>query len=65
MYIIIYTHTGLEIGGVVSLNTNHFWGKYESLWQSKSQKCESLLADLRITFQVVSQKDLFLSSPLF
>ena len=50
----------MEIGGVVSQSANHFWGNRESLWQSKSQNCESLLADLRITFQMVSQKDLFL-----
>ena len=33
--------------------------KCESLWQSDSQNCESLLADLRITFQMVSPKHLF------
>ena len=32
MYIYIYMHTGLEIGGVASQNTNYFWGNYESLW---------------------------------
>ena len=51
-------YTGLEIGGVASQNANHFWGNCESLWQSESQNCESLLNDLRITFQMVSQKHL-------
>ena len=35
------------------------WRNCESLRQSKSQSYESLLADLQITFQMVSQKDLF------
>ena len=50
---------GLKISGVASQNANHFWDICESLWQSESQNCESLLADLQITFQMVSQKDLF------
>ena len=61
-----YTHTyvhiymqRLEIGGVASQYANHFWGNCESTWQSESQNCESLLADLRIAFQVVSQNELF------
>ena len=45
-----HTYTGLEIGGVESQNANHFWGNCESLWQSESQNCESLLADLQFTF---------------
>ena len=44
------------MGGVALQNENHFLGNCESLWQSVSQNCESLLADLRITFQMVSQK---------
>ena len=24
----------MEIGGIASPNANHFWGNYESLWQS-------------------------------
>ena len=47
------------MGGVASPNANHFWGNCESLWQSESRNCESLLAELLITFQMVSQKDLF------
>ena len=39
------------------------WGNSESLWQSELQNYESLLANLRITFQMVSQKDL--KFPLF
>ena len=42
----MYIYTGLEIGGVASQNVNHFWGNGESLWQSESQYCESLLVDL-------------------
>ena len=61
----MYVYTGLEIGGVASQNANYFWGNCESLWQSKSQYCESLLADLRITFQIASQKKSFFWSPLF
>ena len=53
------------MGGVAPQNVNHFWGNFESLWQSETQNCESLLADLRITFQIVSQKDLFWSSSPF
>ena len=54
---------GLEMGGVALQNANHFWGNCESLWQNASQYCEyceSLLVDLRITFQMVSQKRPFL-----
>ena len=54
--VILYVYAGLEIGGVASQNTNHFWGICELLWQSESQNCESILADLRITFQIISQK---------
>ena len=61
MYIYIYTHTGLEIGSVALQNANHFWGNCESLWQSELQYCESLLADLQITFQMVLQKRPFFS----
>ena len=50
---------GLEIGGVASQNVNKFWSTCESLWQSESQNCELLLANLRITFQMVSQRNLF------
>ena len=57
-YIYVCIYTGLEIGGVASQNANHFYSNCESLWQSESQKHESLLADLRITFQILSQKDL-------
>ena len=32
----MYIYTGLEIGGVVLQNANHFWGNCESLWQSDS-----------------------------
>ena len=53
----MYIYAGLEIDGVASQNANHFWGNFESLWQSNSQYCESLLGDLRITFR---KKDLFL-----
>ena len=60
VYICIYIYTGLEIGGVALQNTNHFWGNYESLWQSESQNCDSLIADLRISFHMVSQETLFL-----
>ena len=56
----MYIYTGLEIGGVASQNENHCWGNCESLWQSDSQNRESLLAELRITLQLVSQKDPFL-----
>ena len=38
---------------------------HESLWQSESQNCKSLLVDLRLTFQMVSQKNFFLSPLLF
>ena len=58
-------YTGLEIGRVASQNSNHFWGKCESLWQSESQYCESLLADLRINFQMVLQKKNFLALTTF
>ena len=68
IYIYVYKHTyihtyihiykGLEIGGVTSQNANYFWGNCESLRQSDSQNFESLLADLRITFQMILQKDL-------
>ena len=53
----------MEIGDVASQNANHFWGNCESLWQSESQNCESLLADLRITFRMISQKDFFVFTP--
>ena len=58
MYVCIYIcmYAGLEIGSVASQNVNHFWGNCKSLWQSESQHCESFLADLRITFLMVSQK---------
>ena len=61
MYIyIIYVYTMLEIDGVASQNDmNQLWGNCESLWQSESYSCESLLADRRFTFQMVSQKDPF------
>ena len=39
---------------------NYFGGNCESLWQSESQNCESLLADLQISFEMVLQKDLFI-----
>ena len=39
---------------------NNFWGNSESLWQCESQNCESLLADLRITFQKILQRPFFL-----
>ena len=58
MYYVLYT--GLEIGSVTLQNTNHFCCNFKSLWLSESQNCESLLADLRIIFQMVSPKDLFL-----
>ena len=45
---------------VASQNVNHFWGDCKSLWQSESQNCTTLVADLRITFQMVLQKDIFL-----
>ena len=51
VFIPIYIYTGLEIGGVASQNANHFWSNCESLCQSDSQHCESLLDDLRITFR--------------
>ena len=51
MYIYIYICTGLDTGGVASQNANHFWDNCESLWQSDSQYCESLLGDLRITLR--------------
>ena len=49
----------MEIGSVASQNANYFWDYCESIWQSESQNCESLLADLRITFQTILQNDLF------
>ena len=61
----VYVYTGLEIGSVTLQNANHFWGNCESPWQSESQYCKSLLADWRITFQMVLQKASFWSSPLF
>ena len=65
-YYMYIGYTGLEMGGVASQNANHLWGNCESLWQSELQNCESLLADLRITFHMVSQKDLFFyPHPLF
>ena len=39
---------------------NYFGGNCESLWQSESQNCESFLADLQISFEMVLQKDLFI-----
>ena len=33
---LIYTHTGLEVGGIESPNANHFRGNCESLWQNDS-----------------------------
>ena len=48
-------HIGLEIGGFVSPNANHFWGNGESLWPTVLPYflclCESLLTDAwQITF---------------
>ena len=61
----VYVCTGLKIGGVASQNANH-WGNCKSFWQSESQNNKSLLADLQITFQMVSQKDLFFGPhPIF
>ena len=40
----IVLQTGLKIGGIASPNANHFWNNCESLWQSESPNCESLLA---------------------
>ena len=33
-YTYIYIYTELEIGSIASPNAHHFWGNYESLWQS-------------------------------
>ena len=66
-YIYVYVCAVLEIGGIASQNANHFWDNCESLWQSESQNCKSLLTSLRITFQMVLQKlkrPFFWSSPL-
>ena len=63
IYVYVYMYAGLEIGGFASQDANQFWSNCESLWLSESQNCESLLADLRISFQMASQKDLFWSSP--
>ena len=58
MCVCVCLYTGLKIGGVALQNANHFCGNCELLWQSESQNCELLLADFRITFQIVSQTDL-------
>ena len=39
-------YIGQEIGGITLQNANHFWGNCESFWQSESQNCKSLLADM-------------------
>ena len=41
----MYIYTGLEIGGVTSPSANQFWSNCESLWQSESQNCESLICE--------------------
>ena len=65
VYACMYIYAGLKIGGVASQNANHCWGNYKSLWQSDSQNCKPSLADLLITFQMVSQKDpLLVLTPL-
>ena len=65
IYKYVYVYTGLEISNVASQNANHFFGNCESLWQSESQNCESILGDLRITFQMVPQKTVFCPYPCF
>ena len=57
MYI-YFINTGLEINGT-HRKMRITWDNCESLWQNESQTCKSLLADLRIIFQIVSQRDLF------
>ena len=69
-YIPTYIHTYIHtyragISDVASQNANHFWDYCETLWQNKSQNCESRLVDLRITFQMVSQKTFFFGSHPF
>ena len=64
MYVCMYV--GLEVGGIASLNANHFWGNCESLWQSDSPNFLALritFGRLRITFQMDSSKDFFSSNP--
>ena len=46
IYIHTFLYTELGIGSVASQSVNYFWVNCESLWQSNSQYCESLLGDM-------------------